>query len=141
MVSIPTPSGLVQSLITRCIAGATAAHPTWVPVAKERSLLPIFADFMGYWLLTPEGQLMFLPHEEPRDIFPVVERPQERLSVHAVFASAARTYPALAPYCPQRTPDSPPCTSCKGTGKLVGVPDNVMCACGGTGWVPAGLLE
>lgn len=138
MVSISPPPGVIAGLISDCLDGRLELHPFWASLARRHSVLPIFGDFMGFWALSESGQLMFIPDEDHSRIEPVEGLPQERHLIHAALAQAALRFPALASFCPQRTAADQLCTKCDGLGRLPGVPENVLCECGGAGWIPMG---
>jgi hypothetical protein len=56
--------------------------------------------------------------------------------VHAARAWASRRFPDIRGLAPRRGAESKVCPGCKGTGRLPDVPENIVCACGGLGWIP-----
>ncbi len=54
-------------------------------------------------------------------------------------------YPRLRNLEPVRRPGDYGCPSCAGTGRVRGLParteDNLICTCGGLGWLPAGYVD
>ena len=135
MVDALTPE-LHQRLLDRYIADADADPAESRALAARYRLLPIFLDWVGFFGLTVEGQLHFVAWEPPHDAGVVREPHQARVAL----AAGAEMYPELAFLRPRRPPDAVPCPGCGGTGvvQLDGqvAPPNVICYCGGLGWVP-----
>ena len=53
------------------------------------------------------------------------------------LCQGAKKYSELAPLIPNRPPEALDCDSCKGTGRIEGLP-RVVCNCGGLGWILPG---
>ena len=138
MIRIDVPSGVLAELIDSYVA----THPERLgesAAARRHRALPVYGDFMGYWMLTLRGELAFVPDDAQGTIELVRGLPVERSAIHVAFAQAARRYPVLAPYCPQRIAADLTCTHCDGTGRIRGAPANIICQCGGLGWLPAAI--
>jgi hypothetical protein len=112
--------------------------PTELRVAGRHGALPLMTDFMGCWALTMSGQLAFIPHDAPEGLELVTDRPHpaEATGIRVALAVGSRRYPALASIQPVRPADAVACAACDGTGRLPGWPENLLCACGGLGWLP-----
>ena len=139
MVTISAPEQLLAELLATYLAGGDPDHPGEYSAAQRHQMLPVMGDFMGYWGLWTNGGLVFVPDDDSAHCEPVAGYPAERSSIHVALAIASRRYPALAPFCPQRPHDAVSCKSCDGHGRIPGAPDNIICECGGLGWLPPGL--
>ena len=141
MATIAVSQAAVQAEIDRYIGHGNDDDP---PVAQagaaRHNVLPLLNDFMGCWALTVEGDIVFFSWDAPEVLDPTSDRPVDLLGAHVARALGNRRYPALAGIAPQRTPDAVSCESCDGAGHIPGAPDNLLCACGGLGWLPSSAL-
>jgi hypothetical protein len=60
----------------------------------------------------------------------------DRRMVHAARAEGGRRFPTISGLAPVRDASARVCASCGGSGKLASVPEDIVCECGGVGWVP-----
>ena len=127
---------VLETELARYLASGSAEHPDAHAGAKQHHVLPLFNDFVGCWALDMAGRLVFFPWEAPEELEPVSDRPVDAIGANAALALGSVRFPALATIRPVRPTDAVPCTSCDGTGRLAGVPENVVCSCGGLGWLP-----
>jgi len=105
--------------------------------ARLHHVLPLWTDWVGCIALRPTGQLVFFAWDEPERVEPVgAAGDHDRRMVHAARAEGGRRFPRISGLAPVRDASSRVCPSCGGSGKLGSVPDNVVCECGGLGWVP-----
>lgn len=133
---------MLVSLFSRLFRWHRPGSPAsieWEGAFRERGLLPVWADWVGAFGLTPDHDVVYIEHGGRADPQPVAE-PHLR---HVTLFNASRRYPDLARLAPERAPEDPTCPSCGGTGvvrQLDGrpAPDNIVCFCGGMGWLPAG---
>lgn len=106
------------------------------PIVQKFGGLPLILDMGGCYALRPDGEVVTFAWDEPHDC--KVEQ-DPRLRNMALF-QGAKKYPELAPLVPPRQADAVDCSHCRGTGRFPtgDVPiDNVICYCGGLGWIPA----
>ena len=136
MPRVSVPHAVIEAEFVRYLAAPTDEPPAARAGAERHHVIPLFNDFEGCWALAMSGQLVFFAWEGPSDLQPVSDTPVDLLGSHVALAVGSRRYPALKSIRPERTPESIPCTSCDGSGKIAGAPDNLMCACGGLGWLP-----
>lgn len=104
-------------------------------------LLPLYLDWVGFFGLAADGQVLFVAWDPPHDIDAVHEAHWIRIALVA----GAEQYAELAPLVPARPGNAVTCSFCGGTGKPTlhgrAVPDNVRCFCGGLGWLLPGEAE
>jgi hypothetical protein len=96
----------------------------------------------GWFALTAAGDVVSAVHDPPNPL----ERVTDVRLRNSVFYEASRRYSDLAHLAPQRTAGDQNCPHCRGTGRVVlsdgrDAPANVVCYCGGLGWLPAGYVE
>ncbi|MGH9579437.1 MAG: hypothetical protein ACRD2R_00460 [Terriglobales bacterium] len=136
MAHVKMPREVLEAELARYLtAGPREPQAAYVGAARHR-VLPLFNDFVGCWALDMTGRLVFFPWEAPEELESVSDRPADAIGANAALAQGSVRFPALAVIRPVRPADAVPCTTCDGTGRLTGVPDNVVCACGGLGWLP-----
>ncbi len=127
---------VLQAELARYLATGSKEHPPTRAGAERHQVLPLFNDFVGCWALDMAGRLVFFPWDAPEELKPVSEHSVDAIGANAALALGSARFPALAMIRPVRPADAVPCTSCDGEGRLTGVPDNVVCTCGGLGWLP-----
>ncbi len=106
-------------------------------VVASFGALPLVLDMSGCYALRLDGVVIAFSWDEPHGLVTIND---ERLRNVALYQGSLK-YPELASLVPARAPDAIDCRSCGGIGK-VSVDGhtlaNVVCFCGGLGWVPAG---
>ncbi len=94
-------------------------------------------DIGGCYALRLDGEVVTFAWDEPHGLSAVDD---ERLR-NTALQQGSRKYPELATLVPARPSEAVDCRSCGGTGVIVvegrSFP-NIICACGGLGWIPAG---
>ena len=107
-------------------------------LAAELNVLPMFLDFGGCYGIRPNGEIVSFSWDEPYKLD--VENDPRIWNI--VLFQGAKKYPELKELIPTRPPDAVECSDCKGTGIFQGlaehgiVPQNIVCYCGGIGWLP-----
>jgi len=118
---------------------AASDDPDVLHNARVHHALPISKDMGGALYLRPDGHILSSGWDTPREVEPVVDIRQHRDILHAARAHAAQQFPDIIGLLPERGPQAVNCMSCDGHGRLKGISDkypNVVCACGGLGWIP-----
>jgi hypothetical protein len=108
-------------------------------LARRLGVLPLTWDMGGCMALRPSGEIVaWVWHEE--DHLRTENSPLEQH--RAIFQGAAK-FIELKPFLPHRPLDAGPCPTCGGSGIVSGVPaafaEQLVCLCGGSGWLPANL--
>lgn len=117
-----------------------AAEPTQVRAASAIGHRVVFTDWVGIFTIDGAGTPYF---SERTDLADRAEVEDVRLR-NLVRHLAAVRYPDLTRFEPVRSADDYDCPSCRGTGQLRLPPNtrgNIICTCGGLGWLPAGYVE
>jgi glycine/D-amino acid oxidase-like deaminating enzyme len=107
-----------------------------VAAARTHRLLPLWKDIGGCILLRADGELLAFGWDTPTRLEAIRDDSPDRSIIHAARGWASRRFPDVRGLRPERGPSSIECPTCKGTGQLVGFPENLTCACGGLGWIP-----
>jgi hypothetical protein len=135
MPQVDVPRTVLEAELARFLAepfGPPQAHTA----AARHQVLPLFNDFMGCWALDMDGRLVFCAWGAIETVAPVSDHPVDAAGSNAALALGSRHFPALAAIRPARPSDAVTCTTCDGSGRLAEWPENVVCACGGLGWLP-----
>ncbi len=129
---------LIEKRIAEFVAGSEAWPEIWAEarttIARQR-LLPLLYHWNGFYALNQDGQVVYL-----NDVEAVFVEQRERFRNIALF-TGSRRYPEIQALVVIRPPDAIDCTHCGGTGQVI-LPDtiahitNIVCYCGGLGWVP-----
>jgi hypothetical protein len=136
MPQVNVPHADLEAELARYLAAGPSEPSGAYTAAVEHRVLPLFNDFMGCWALDMSGHLVFCAWEEPEPVTPVADRPVDAIGIHVALALGSTRYPALAGIRPARPTDAVSCRTCDGSGRIPNVPENVVCACGGLGWLP-----
>ena len=124
----------------RAAFGWHDSFSTWRDHARQRGLWPLTGSFETLYALTPEGEVVASNFVDFRELLPVDDARERNWLLH----DAATRYPELAHLAPHRRPGDPDCPHCEGTGTFRAKPpgaDNLLCYCGGLGWLPAGYVD
>ena len=108
-----------------------------VRLATRLGGLPLLLDMGGLYALRPSGEVVSIDWDE-REQVAVEEDPR---IVDIALARGSKRYPQLLPLLSQRSPETPDCPHCKGTGVPTQFADNpvlrgIACWCGGLGFTP-----
>lgn len=133
-----TLGAVIEHLLARLIAGEVEDYfrlRTW---AARHSALPVMADMGGCYAIKKDGNVVaFLWDKEDN-----LESESDARLCRTAMKRASQLYPLLARFVPQRPVHALDCRHCAGTGRFVGIADelaqNVVCYCGGLGWLLEG---
>ncbi len=101
--------------------------------ARFHNALPLILDMGGCIALRTNGELISFAWDHEENALPEIDPYNE----HIARAVGSRKYPEILGLAPVRGADASACTFCGGSGVLrPGIP-NLVCRCGGLGWVPA----
>jgi hypothetical protein len=126
----------IQARIKEILASSSPADEELrIAVATHRAL-PLALDGGGGYAIRPDGEIVVFLWDDKSHC--EVEKVL-RIRNMALF-QGSRKYPELSELVPLRSPDDIDCPNCGGTGiepisVKLGV-DNIVCYCGGLGWIP-----
>ena len=126
----------VRGAIKEYCAAPNFGPPEAAEGARRHDVLPLWNDFMGCIAIRPDGEVVFFSWDDVGALEVVAEIGPDQAMVHAARGFGSRRFPMLAGIAPARGPEARTCGTCKGEGVIPGVPENVVCECGGLGWVP-----
>lgn len=98
---------------------------------RRHGFLPLHLGWTEVLGVLPDGKLVRWPHEDAPDSLEELVEPFWR---RVALVQGARTYPNLGLKFPERPDGAADCLVCGGRGQFPARPE-VICACGGTGWV------
>lgn len=104
--------------------------------ASRFAALPLCVDWEKCWAIRADGQIVVFTHEgndpQPRE-------EDDRRMLNVVLFQGSLTYPELGALVPERPADASDCPFCvvKGIEPQSLQSRNIICYCGGLGWVPA----
>jgi hypothetical protein len=101
-------------------------------VAKHRAL-PLLVEWTETAGLRADGALVWWSTENDYVGLRPVHDARER---NIVVVEGTKRYPFLASIVPARPSNAVECPHCHGDGRLAEPPENVICYCGGLGWLP-----
>ena len=136
MPRVNVPREILEAELARYLASSPLGPPDAYAGAERHRVLPLVNDFVGCWALDMDGTLVFFAWDEPEELELVSDTPVDAVGVNAALAMGSARFPALASIRPSRPGDAVPCTTCGGAGQPTDVPNNVLCVCGGLGWLP-----
>lgn len=133
-------SAIIRGLIALHYGPAADDPHDLRPWVAKHAALPVTMDMGGGFALSVTGEVLsFLWDDLERS--EVVE--DARLRRIALYLGSLK-YSELAPFVPDRPSEAVPCPHCHGAGGVAGLPqelDNIVCYCGGLGWLAQGEAE
>lgn len=127
----------VEASLAELLRDPGATSTDALQAAQVHRALPLWADWTGCILLRPTGELQFVAWAHPGDAERLGAAGQHDLAMaHAARAVGSRRFPAVVGLAPQRTASARECPSCHGSGRVDAAPPNLICQCGGLGWLP-----
>lgn len=103
-----------------------------LPFVKKLSALPLYVGWGDTIGLRASGEIIRWPTEGE---FVKEWSLDDPISLRMALVQGAKSYPRLSHLVPPRPPDARDCRVCQGTGNFPVPFQNVICACGGTGWL------
>lgn len=105
-------------------------------MAIRLGMLPLSLDAGGVVGLKRDGRVVSVGWEDASQERPITRTRDKDVAL----IDGARRYKFLKPLLPVRSPDARVCAECLGTGvhplAAEANVDNVVCQCGGLGWIP-----
>ena len=133
MAHVTIESEQVEQALAAYLAQSEPAHHAdlrrW---AAFHHALPIIADLGGCVALRPDGTFISFAWGCETELDPDLSP----YDVHAARGVASRKFPTIAGLVPLRSGTSETCSHCGGSGVPNPGISNVICRCGGLGWVP-----
>jgi hypothetical protein len=108
----------------------------WIKAAvRTHQFLPLYLGWLAVLGIRPDGSLVRWDHEDaPEIVSPLSDPYWQRMAL----CQGSKRYPELSTLIPQRPMAARVCDSCAGTGTIEKVPSEIICQCGGLGWIIPG---
>ena len=126
----------IEELIHQFLADSSPDPNGLRQVASRSHVLPLWLDMGGCFAVHPSGQMVSFGWDTPGELR-VEAEPRIR---NMAICVGSEKYPALREFIPTRPIDAVQCPHCQGKGKPPEVEfiHNLVCYCGGLGWLPPG---
>ncbi|HEY7545099.1 MAG TPA: hypothetical protein VID27_09465 [Blastocatellia bacterium] len=104
--------------------------------ATRFNALPLCVDWGKCWAVRTDGEVIVFTHEEAE---PCAEAECDERMRNVALYQGSLTYPELETLVPARPDDAKDCPYCaaKGFDPSSLEEKNIVCYCGGLGWIPA----
>jgi hypothetical protein len=131
---------IIAKLIDRFLLGQVEdPHNLRAWVERHRAL-PVVFDMGGCYAVRVTGEVVSFGWDARDDV-----ALEKNLRIrNGMLYQAAKRFPELRVLVPARPSNGAVCDSCDGSGRPNRIPatiENIVCYCGGLGWLPAGKQE
>jgi uncharacterized protein (TIGR02996 family) len=123
---------LLRRRVSEFLQAATPGRIDVRPIAKRHMILPLLTDGGGCCASRMDGRLVVFLWDTP-DELRAEDDPRIR---NLCLFHGGSTYPELRVLLPPRPTGSPACPHCESTNKFRLTVPNLVCYCGGLGWLP-----
>jgi hypothetical protein len=138
MSSAPSLSGEIEARIAEYLADDDPRLEWTKAKVREHDFLPLYLGWVAALGIRPDQSFVRWDYEiTPERVGPLLEPFLQRLAI----CEGARKYPELGALLPERPAMALTCQGlCRGSGGRISMPGGteVICECGGTGWVIPG---
>ena len=107
-----------------------------LPYVRKHQILPLFLNWLETVGIQQDGSVRKFSADGEQFEYEGLRIIEEPSLFICSLVQGAKYYPPLNAIIPQRPKSSTTCNSCGGTGSIEFHP-NVICSCGGLGWLPA----
>ncbi len=132
----------MEEILQQYLAAAAEHSRSVRDVAEKDRVIPILIDWGGFHALGLDGQVYVYLFDDNFYLAGAQGKiePLQRYR-NTVYYLASKKYPELNHLNPVRQDTDRTCPFCDGSGIVDDIPDsirnNVLCYCGGLGWIPA----
>ena len=106
-------------------------------LARSTNCLPIYIDWTAFLGLASNGECIWVDHDvSPGNVEPITD-----LQQLSVLVARVHLVPGLEDLAPRRPLGREDCSQCGGKGYLVIGTSEMICRCGGLGWIAASPAE
>jgi|SRR6478609_7241788 len=128
----PEDSDFISTRITRLQEESSPERLWQLPYVVEFGALPVYMGWTETFGIRPDGALVrWSTESEYIGILPITAH----IDANLTLVSAARRFPDLRHLVPSRPPHATTCATCGGSGDPAIPGCDLICSCGGTGWL------
>lgn len=123
----------IKETIFRLIHSGNLLNSSLEKAAKELNILPLFPSGDGWYGINLDGDIVSASSDEPYKL----SKECDPVTINVTLFQGIKKYPELSALSPIRTENDLTCPFCNGTGEHpLAKTINVLCYCGGVGWIP-----
>ncbi len=126
-------SSLIELKIKEFISSSSSEPEYLKYYAAKHSVLPMYIDWSCFYGIRPNGEIVVVSHEDEEGE-PIVE--DDPRIINLVLFQGAKKYSDLIGLVPERPQDAIECPHCEGKGEIKYEGVEIVCYCGGLGWIP-----
>jgi hypothetical protein len=130
----PEESEFIRRRIERFAEEAPAELHWQVEHVRVNQALPLYVGWTETAGIRADGTLVRWVTEDVTNTHELADDTW----INLALVQGATRYPELRGLIPARPTGAKTCEGCKGAGRIPGMAANVICACGGIGWLPPG---
>ncbi|HYM01037.1 MAG TPA: hypothetical protein VEZ90_18910 [Blastocatellia bacterium] len=126
----------IQRRIKMITSDQSPIDPELQAAVERTGALPLMTEAAGGFSLLPNGEIISFLWDDTE-----IEPVKDPRVINVVLFQGCKRYPELSSIVPTRPPDATECPHCAGTGYPIDSPpniENMVCYCGGLGWIPPG---
>lgn len=126
----------VESEIKRYLADPNPQQPYLLGFVEHHQVLPLLVDWNGFFGLRPNGDILLILHDDRPVEVELVEDSRIR---RIALSQGTKKYAWVGELIPSRPSDAVACSGCGGSGQIIigGIVTEIICYCGGLGWLEA----
>ena len=114
-----------------------AENQDWlIPYVRKHQILPLYSAWLETYGILVDGSLRKFSADGEHSEYEGLRELESWQALAHTLLSGAKRYSALAGLVPTRPSSAEACEQCSGRGHFESHP-NVVCNCGGLGWLPA----
>ena len=124
----------LKEIIIKLINSGNLLKPSPEKIPNGSNILPLYPSGLGWYGINLDGDIVGTDGIEPLKIV----KEEDPTLINVALFQGIKRYPELSPLTPIRKEGDLTCPYCKGTGEYSepSLTVNVLCFCGGLGWIP-----
>ena len=124
-------SKVIEARIAEFLAADDPKLEWMKPAVRQHGFLPLYVGWVAAFGLRPDGSFVRWDHEtDGMNMRPLRDAFWQRMAI----CQGVKKYPELRPLIPERPLSAQTCSACGGTGHVSGAAQ-IICQCGGVGWI------
>jgi hypothetical protein len=138
----PEIAGIVETALSQFLAETSADSLGLRQLAADLHAMPLYCGWFRCLAIRASGEIISFDIDPPSGIQPPgeIRTVTDRLTRNMALYQGAKKHPALRVLVPDKPPDAVVCSACRGEVVLSGRYTDLICSCGGLGWLPPGTV-